>query len=138
MSISRHELLRRAEERAAPGARRRIRALFEASGELAEKLEPVQTRADATLRLWETRLITSGLPAPSLHGIRMLVRKLRTLPPDAEIEQYGLTGQIFAGSVFFERASGEFLGDTIVKRRSKSRQIQELEAQLLQPSRKSA
>ena len=138
MSVSCQELLRRVEKHAAPGAKQRIRALFEAPGGKADRLEPVRTRANEALRLWETRLITSGLPAPSLNGIRLLVRRLRTLSRETELEQYGFTVKVFAGSIFFERASGEFLGDTIVKRRSKSRRIQELEAQLFQPSRKSA
>jgi hypothetical protein len=138
MSASRQELLRRIEGHAAPGAIKRIRALFGAADGRAKTLEPVRTTVNETLRLWETRLVTSGLPVPSLNGIRLLVRKLRTLSPEAGIEQYGLTGKEFAGSIFFDRASGEFLGDTIVKRRKKSRETQDLESRFVQPSRKSA
>ena len=136
MSISREELLNRIDGAASPGARKRIRALFEEDRNAS--LTPVHNKASETLRLWQTRLITSGLPILSLNGIRLLVRRLGTMPPDAEIEQYGLTGTIFAGSVFFDRASGQFLGDTVVKRRAKSREMQELEAHLFKPARKSA
>jgi hypothetical protein len=138
MSMSRDELLNRIDGEATPGARKRIRALFEEANSSSCAMKPVRGKADEALRLWQTRLITSGLPILSLNGIRMLVRKLATMPPDAEVEQFGFTGKTFAGSVFFDRASGKFLGDTIVRRRAKSRQMQELEAQLLQPSRKSA
>jgi hypothetical protein len=43
-----------------------------------------------------------------------------------------------AGSLFFDHKTGAFLGDTIVERRAKSQETLDLEAQLLQPSRKSA
>jgi|SRR5579863_10452131 len=138
MSLSRRELLRRAESGAAPGAMRRIRALFESPHKMSEKLEPVRTSADATLHLWRTRLITSGLPLLSLNGIRLLVRKLQTLPPDTELEQYGLTGPTFAGNVYFHSSTGEFLGDTIVKHHAKSREMLELDARISHPSRKTA
>jgi hypothetical protein len=117
---------------------RRIRALLETADGDAERLEPVRTTAKDALHLWETRLITSGLPILALNGIRLLVRKLGTLPPETEVEQYGLTGKQYAGNIFFARNSGVFLGDSIVKRRPKSRQMQELEAQLIRPSRKTA
>jgi hypothetical protein len=77
-------------------------------------------------------------PTGIVGGIRSLVERLRTMTPEAEIEQFGFTGKRFAGSVFFDCAGGEFLGDTIVERRAKSRQMLDLEAQLFQSSRKSA
>jgi hypothetical protein len=60
------------------------------------------------------------------------------LPPAAEIEQLGFTGKRFAGSVFFDRTSRDFLGDTIVEWRAKNRQMMDLKTQLFEPSRKSA
>lgn len=138
MSMSREELMSRIEGEAAPGARRRIRTLFEEAATPFRRMEPVRSKAGEALRVWQTRLITSGLPIISLNGIRSLVRKLGTMPAEAEIEQYGFTGKDFAGSVFFDRASGRFLGDTIVKRHVRSKDIVELESQLSRPSRKSA
>lgn len=138
MSMNREELLSRIDGEATPGAKMRIRALFEEAAEPLKRMTPVRGKADETMRVWQTRLITSGLPILSLSGIRLLVRKLGTMQPDAEIEQYGLTGKEFAGSVFFDRASGEFLGDTIVKRRKKSQDMLKLDSRLIQPSRKSA
>ena len=138
MTMRKDELLIRINREAPPGARKRFRALLEEGRTPSLVMKPVHSKADEALRLWQTRLITSGLPILSLSGIRMLVKKLGALPPDAEIEQFGFTGKTFAGSVFFDRASGKFLGDTIVKRRAKSPRMRDLEAQLLQPTRKSA
>jgi len=138
MSMSRDELLSRIEGDATPGAKRRIRSLFDDACSPSMTMNPVRSKASEALRVWQTRLITSGLPILSLNGIRMLVRKLGTVPPDTEIEQYGFTGKRFAGSVFFDGTSGRFLGDTIVKRHAKSQEMIALEDQLIRPSRKSA
>jgi hypothetical protein len=138
MSMTMDELLALMNRQAPPEARRRFHALFEDCQKPSFAVKPVRGKADEALRLWKTRLKTSGLPSGSLRGIRSLVGQLRTLAPEAEIEQFGFTGKRFAGSVFFDCASGAFLGDTIVERRPKSRQMLELEAQLFQSSRKTA
>ncbi|MGB6743571.1 MAG: hypothetical protein WBE38_07920, partial [Terracidiphilus sp.] len=70
--------------------------------------------------------------------VRDLLRNLKELPEDSEVEQFGFTGDRLAGSLFFDHGTGAFLGDTIVERRAKSQQMLDLEAELLQPSRKSA
>jgi hypothetical protein len=36
------------------------------------------------------------------------------MAPEAEIEQFGFSGAAIAGSIFFDRESGEFMGETIV------------------------
>jgi hypothetical protein len=36
------------------------------------------------------------------------------MPPEAEIEQFGFSSKAIAGSIFFNRQSGEFMGETIV------------------------
>ena len=138
MSVRWDELLIRMNREAPPGARKRFQELFEEGGNPSFVVKPVRGKVNETLRLWETRVKTSRLPSGSLRGIRSLVERLRTLAPEAEVEQFGFTGKGFAGSVFFDCASGEFLGDTIVERRAKSRQMLDLEAQLFQSSRKSA
>jgi hypothetical protein len=138
MSMTIDDLQTLMNREAPSGARKRFRALFEDGSRSSFVVKPVRAKADETLRLWETRLKTSRLPPGSLRGIRSLVERLRTMRPGAEIEQFGFTGTRFAGSVFFDRASGEFLGDTIVERRAKSRQMLDLEAQLFRSSRKSA
>jgi hypothetical protein len=46
----------------------------------------------------------------------LLLEKLRNLAPDAIVEQFGIAGSELVGSVFFDRESGHFLGDTIVTR----------------------
>jgi len=138
MSQTMDDLLTRMNQGAPLAARKRFRALFEESGRPSFALKPVHEKADETLRLWETRLKTSRLPSGSLSGIRSLVGKLRTMRPDAEIEQFGFTGKRFAGAIFFDFASGEFLGDTIVERRAKNSQMLHLETHVFQSSRKSA
>ena len=138
MTITMDDLLTLMNRKAPPGARSRFRALFEECREPSFAVRPVRGKADEALHLWETRLKTSGLPSGSLKGIRSLVERLRTMSPEAEVEQFGFTGKRFAGSVFFDVPSGEFLGDTIVERRAKSRQMLDFEAQLFQSSRKSA
>jgi hypothetical protein len=138
MSMTMGDLLTRLNREAPPGSRKRFRAIFEEGSTPSFAVKPVRGKADETLRVWETRLKTSRLPSGSLKGIRSFVDRLRAMPPEAEIDQFGFTGKRFAGSVFFDRASGKFLGDSIVERRTKSRQMVELEAQLFQSSRKSA
>lgn len=132
------DLLTRLNREAPPESRKRFRDLFEEVSTPSFAIKPVRGKAEETLRLWETRLKTSRLPSGSLKGIRSFVDRLRAMPPEADIEQFGFTGKRFAGSVFFDRATGKFLGDTIVERQSKSRQMVEIEAQLFQSSRKSA
>jgi hypothetical protein len=75
---------------------------------------PVCIKAAEALRVWETRLGTSRLPGTSTQGIQALVGKLRQMPPEAEIEQFGFSSKAIAGSIFFNRQSGEFMGETIV------------------------
>jgi len=38
------------------------------------------------------------------------------MPPEAEVEQFGFIGKDFAGSIFFDPRSGEFMGETLVSR----------------------
>jgi hypothetical protein len=138
MSVTVDELLTRLNREAPPGSRKRFQALLEEGSTASFAVKPVRGKADETLRLWETRLKTSRLPSRSLKGIRSFVERLRAIPPEADIEQFGFTGKRFAGSVFFDRASGKFLGDTIVERHGKSQEMVEVEAQLFQSSRKFA
>jgi hypothetical protein len=138
MSLSASQLLSRVQGQASGDARVRAIALLSEDAAESQRVRAVRSRADKTLRLWKLRLKTSQLPTESLVGIRQLVNRLESLPAETEIEQFGLTGSKYAGSIFFDGGSGEFLGDTIVKRRSKSRKMQELEAHLFKPTRKSA
>jgi hypothetical protein len=90
------------------------------------------------LSLWEVRYNNKDITGVNIPGAPVLIENLKQMLPEEEVEQYGFTGEKLAGSVFFNRRTGEFLGDTIVKRRAKTQEILDLEARLLHPSRKSA
>jgi hypothetical protein len=98
----------------------------------------VVNRADAILDIWQVRHKNTSITGVPIPGISTLLHNLRRLPPDARVDQYGFTGNYLAGSLFFYRTTGEFLGDTIVERRPKSKKMLELESHILGSSRKSA
>jgi hypothetical protein len=100
--------------------------------------EPVINSAAEVLSLWQVRQKISLMTGVSIPGVQVLIRNLKELSKDSEVEQFGFTGDEQAGSLFFDRRTGAFLGDTIVARRAKSRQMLDLEERSLQPSRKSA
>jgi hypothetical protein len=114
MSVSKQEILSRLELQEGSAALSRARLLLELSSTRPVSPTPVRINAAEALRVWETRLRTTWLTGPSTQGIQSLVEKLRQMEPDAEIEQFGFTGAAIAGSIFFNRQSGEFVGETIV------------------------
>lgn len=90
------------------------------------------------LSLWQVRQKISHKTDFTIPGVETLIGNLKALPAESVVEQFGFTGDKLAGSLFFDRKTGAFLGDTIVARRPKSQEMLDLEAQMLQPSRKSA
>jgi hypothetical protein len=90
------------------------------------------------LSLWKTREKTSALHGLEIPGVSHLIARLSLLPASALVEQYNVDSESSAGSIFIDPATGDFLGDTIVERRAKSRRMLDFEAELLQSTRKSA
>ena len=90
------------------------------------------------LILWRTREKTSALGGLVIPGVASLNSKLSKLAPNALVEQYSFGNPSSVGSIFIDPASGEFLGDTIVPRRTKSQEMLDLDAELFGSSRKSA
>jgi hypothetical protein len=100
--------------------------------------KPVINSVSEVLSLWQVRQKITDMTGFAIPGAQILIQNLSKLSEDSEVEQFGFTGDRLAGSLFFDHKTGAFLGDTIVERRAKSQETLDLEAQLLQPSRKSA
>jgi hypothetical protein len=115
MSVSIEEMLCRIELDAPPAVLRKARLLLKSSKPRPEGLKPVRTKAEEALRVWETRLRSVKFSGVSSQGIQALVKKLKRMPPESEIEQFGFAGEKIAGSIFFNPKTGEFMGETIVR-----------------------
>jgi hypothetical protein len=138
MSLSVSALRRHLAQSAQPNAAQRLLAVLDSQDLRPSSLNPVRSTALDVLRLWETREKTSALSGPVIPGVANLNAHLSQLPPNAPVEQYSFDTKLRAGSIFIDPATGEFLGDTIVERHPKSQEMLDLEAELFQPSRKSA
>jgi len=138
MSLSVSILRDRLAQSSPSGDVQRALAMLKSQNLEPSRLNPVQSSADELLSLWKTREQTSALSGLVIPGVASLNARLSKLPSNAQIEQYNFDTKSRSGSIFIDSATGEFLGDTIVERRGKSQQMLELEAQLFQPSRKSA
>jgi len=74
-------------------------------------------RASEALTLWKARFdISTAITHKPIDGAKLLIDKLVALDPDAELEQFPLTGSQRAGSLFFEVADGGFVGAVVVDR----------------------
>jgi hypothetical protein len=113
-------------------------AMLDSQGLHSSSINPVRNTAEEVLRLWATREKISRYRGNEIPGVAYLNSRLGRLLPEAPVDQYNFSNETSAGSIFIDPATSEFLGDTIVKRRPKSREMLDLEAQLFQPSRKSA
>jgi hypothetical protein len=117
---------------------RRALAILNSQDFREDELHSVRNTAREVLGIWRTREKTSALSGVVIPGVASLNTKLSKLSPETPVDQYGFNTPSSAGSIFIDPATGQFLGDTIVKRRGKSQQMLDLEAQLFSPSRKSA
>lgn len=133
-----HDLLLRIDRLGSAEAFNRVQNFVNLNGLHLLRQKPDVNNVAEILSLWQVRYKNTAITDVAIPGASELIRNLMQMPPDAEIEQYGFTGEKLAGSIFLERQTGEFLGDTIVERRPKSQEMLQLEAELLQPSRKSA
>lgn len=138
MSATWHELISRVNGLKSKDAFNRVQTFVHLNGIQSVKRNPSVNNAADVLRLWQVRHKNTEITGVTIPGAPALIDNLMKMPPDAEVEQYGFTGEKLTGSIFFNSQTGEFLGDTIVERRAKSQQMLDLEAQLLSPSRKSA
>jgi len=138
MSVTWHDLLSRVDHLRSAEAFNRVQNFVNLNGLHQSRQKPDVNNAAEVLSLWQIRCKNTAITGVAIPGAPELIRNLTQMPPDAEIEQYGFTGEKLAGSIFIKRQTGEFLGDTIVERRPKSQEMLQLEAELLQPSRKSA
>jgi hypothetical protein len=138
MSLSVSTLRLRLAQSSPSGDVQRALAILESQDLEPSRLNPVRSTVDETFRLWKTREQTSALSGLLIPGVASLNDRLSKLPSNAQVEQYNFDTKSSSGSIFIDPATGEFLGDTIVERRAKSRQMLDLEAQLFQSSRKSA
>jgi len=138
MSATWHELLSRVNGPIRKDAFNRVQRFVNLNGIQSIKRNPSVNNAADVLSLWQVRHKNTEITGVAIPGAPVLIDNLLKMPPDAEVEQYSFTGEKLAGSIFFNRQTGEFLGDTIVERRAKNQQMLDLEGQLLSPSRKSA
>jgi hypothetical protein len=138
MSLSIHALRDRLNQTSPSSLVERALAMLDSQKLVPSKLNPTCNIASELLALWKTREKISGHTGHRIPGVAELNARLSHLSPNAQVEQYSFDNELSSGSIFIDPASGEFLGDTIVERRAKSQQMLELEAELLQPSRKSA
>jgi hypothetical protein len=138
MSATWNELLSRVNGPTRKDAFNRVQRFVNLNGIQSVKRNPSVNNAADVLSLWQVRHKNTEITGVTIPGAPVLIDNLMKMSPDAEVEQYGFTGEKLAGSIFFNRQTGEFLGDTIVERRAKNQQMLDLEAQLLSPSRKSA
>jgi hypothetical protein len=132
------QLLSRIDQDRHADALRRARQFLRSNGLKTVRSKPAVRRASEILSIWKVREKNSNLTGVSIPGVETLVRNLEALAADSEVEQFGFTGDEFAGSLFFDRKTRHFLGDTIVERQEKSKRTLDLEAELLEPTRKSA
>jgi hypothetical protein len=121
MSPSKQELLSRIESQAAPTISSRVRSLLKSNGVRSTSSTPVHAAAKELVSVWETRLNNSQSTGKPIQGAQSLIDRLRQIPPEAKVEQFGFIGNAFSGSLFFDSASGEFLGDTVVSRSIQSK-----------------
>jgi hypothetical protein len=138
MSLTVSALRRRLAKARPANAVRRSLELLDAQDLEPSRFNPVRNAALDVLILWRTREKTSALGGLVIPGVASLNSKLSKLAPNALVEQYSFGNPSSVGSIFIDPATGEFLGDTIVERRAKSQEMLDFEAQLFQPSRKSA
>lgn len=138
MSVTWSELVSRVDRLKFADAFQRVQTFVNWNDLHSARKKPVVNNAAEVLSLWQVRYKNTSITGVSIPGAPDLIRNLKRIPLDAEVEQYGFTGEKLAGSIFFDHETGEFLGDTIVERRAKSKEMLDLEAELLQPSRKSA
>jgi hypothetical protein len=138
MSMSISSLRLRLIRSAQGGATQRALAMLDSEDLKTSGLNPIRNTAMEVLSLWKTREKTSALKGLVIPGVSNLNAQLSKLPSDAQVEQYNVENGSSIGSIFLDPATGEFLGDTIVKRRSKSRHMLDLETQFFHSSRKSA
>lgn len=101
-------------------------------------LNPIQSTAAEVLQLWKTRERVSKHTGYRIPGVSGLIARLSRITADAKIEQYNLESDTSAGSIFIDFATGDFLGDTLVEKREKSREMLDLDAELFGASKKSA
>ena len=92
--------------------------------------KPYITKADEARSFWQMRYENKDITGVIIPGAPALIRKLKQLKPDTEIDQFGFTGDKLVGCIFFHHHTGEFLGETIIERRPKSQAMRELEAEL--------
>jgi hypothetical protein len=138
MSLSLSALRLRLAQSAQSAAARRALSVLKSEDLKTSRLNPVRSTASEVLSLWITRRKTSNLRGFVIPGVARLNSQLSQLAPNALVDQYNIENVTSVGSIFIDHATGEFLGDTIVERRTKSQEMLDLEAQLFQTSRKSA
>jgi hypothetical protein len=138
MSGTWRQLLSRMECNGPSGTLRRVKDFIRINGLETIRSKPAVHSVSETLGIWSVRAKNSRMTGVSIPGARALVQNLKALPADSEVEQFSFTGEELAGSLFFSRKTREFLGDTIIQRRPKNGEMLDLQAELLEPTRKSA
>jgi hypothetical protein len=111
----------------------RVRSLANLKGFKTVLQSPSLNDVAVVLDIWQLRNDNTGITGLNIPGAPSLIKKLKLMPANAKIEQYGLHGKKRAGCIFFDHRTGEFLGDTIVERRPKSQTMLDLEDQLIDP-----
>lgn len=138
MNQSWQSLLTRIDGSRHPEAYSRVSALIQRNGLESISNKSVVNSASEVLSLWQVRRKNADAVGLSIPGIDLLIRSLSSLPGNSEVVQYGFVGEKLAGSLFFERKTGDFLGDTILEQHPKNQAILDMEARLMRHSRKSA
>jgi DNA-binding protein HU-beta len=81
---------------------------------------PIIVAVTELIRLWETRTENAEYAKAKIYGADELIRKLRTLKPEEQVEQRSFANPSKVGSLFFRRKMSEFLGAVLVAQTVKS------------------
>jgi hypothetical protein len=76
--------------------------------------EPARVTVFQTSHVWRVRLEILRDQGRPLHGAEKFLANLDRLTGQKKLEQFSFTGSELAGEVFFEQASGKFVGSVMV------------------------
>ncbi len=78
--------------------------------------QPEHVAVFEAVMLWRTRLNNVKYTKKPIRGVEWLLKRLETLRPEDELEQFGFTGGELAGNLFFAANNQEFVGVVLVDR----------------------
>jgi hypothetical protein len=80
---------------------------------------PANITVHRATQLWRVRFSNIVRRGGHLHGAEALLAKLESLAPNKRLDQFAFHSAAKAGSIFFERTNGQFVGAVIMDQRVK-------------------